>query len=247
MKKLVLAITTLVFALVLVACSPKEATAKGYGIAHKIYVGEVTLTVNEDGEVVSGSIEEYYLPFNVAKLGSVTEYADATDVAFGNSHGEAAFAKYFSVNDMLFTAEDSEKGEDGSYTGLPVYKNADGDTLLEWVTVEANAKAYVEGTQAGTVFIANADGTKHATYATPEGDKWTKTGTGYGNDSFVWADAMEGVIDSIVGTDMDVDYEKNDEGYWVVNDMVTGATLVDYAQYFAVAERAYDTAMADFE
>jgi len=246
MKKLLLAITTLVFALVLVACGPKEATATGYGIAHKIYVGEVTLTVDKDGEVLSGSIEEYYLPFNVAKLGDVADYAEATDVVFGNSHGEAAFAKYFSVNGELFTGEDSAQ-EDGAYTGLPVYKNADGDTLLEWVAIEANAKAYVEGTQDGTVFIADADGNKHATYATPEGDEWTKTGTGYGSDSFVWADAMEGVIDSIVGTDMDVDFEKNDDGYWVVGDIVTGATLVDYAQYFAVAERAYDNAMAEFE
>lgn len=246
MKKLFAIFAMLFLSLALVACGAKEATASGYGITHKIYVGVVELTVDKDGEVLSGSIEEYYLPFNAAKLGDVADYADADDVVFGNSHGDAAFAKYFKVGDMLFTGESSAMADD-AYTGLPVYKNAAGDTLLEWVAVEANAKAYVEGTQDGSVFIANADGTKHATYATPEGDAWTKSATNYGGDYWDWSGQMDEVIESLVGTSLDGSYEQNDDGFWVVDGAVSGATLVDYAEYFDVAKRAYDNAMAEFE
>jgi hypothetical protein len=245
MKKLLVAITTLTLALVLVACGAKEATASGYGLAHKIYVGAAELTVDKDGEVLSGSFEEYYLPYNIAIVAEPAD--DATDVVYGNSHGDKAFAKYFQIGDVLFTGADSAMDSEGSYTDLPAYTNANGDELLAWIAIEANAKAYVEGTQDGTVFIANADGTKHATYATPVGDEWTKSATGYGGDSFDWQGQMDAIIASLVGTSMSGSYSQNSDNLWVVDDVVSGATLVDYAQYYAVAQRAYDNAMAEFE
>ncbi|BCR36000.1 hypothetical protein [Mariniplasma anaerobium] len=241
MKKLVTVLAVLVMGLLLVSCGPKEATATGYGIAHQIYVGEVELTIDADGVVTAAAIEEYYLPFNAAVIETPAE--GATDVVLGNSHGVKSFAKYFKVGDVLFTATEGAR-EDDVVVGMPTYAAADGTDLLDWVAIEANAKLYVEGTQDGTVFIANADGTKHATYPTPEGDQWTKSGTGYGGDRWDWAGQMAEITSVLVGSKVSATYTMNDDGMWVVDTVVSGATLVDFDQYYKVAMRAYANAKA---
>jgi hypothetical protein len=245
MKRIFTVFVVLLFGLVLVSCGPNESTAKGYGITHKIYVGEVEVTVDKEGVVTAATIEEYYLPFNVAVIESPAE--GATDVVQGDSHGVKYFAKYFKVNDLLFIGEDGATDGEGNITGSPVYKLANGTNLLDWVAIEENAKAYVEGTQDGTVFIANEDGTKHSTYVTPEGDAWTKSATGYGGDIWDWSAQMQEIIDAIVGTDLTQTYELNDEDFWTTGDVVTGATLVDFQEYYAVLQRAHDNAMEVFE
>ncbi len=70
----------------------------------------------------------------------------------------------------------------------------------------------------------------------------TKSESGYGGKIWDWPAAMKGVEDILVGTKVDMTSEKNDDGKWVVNDVVTGATLVDFPDYFAVAKRAYVSA-----
>lgn len=241
MKKIVTVFAVLVMGLVLVSCGPKEATATGYGIAHQSYVGEVVLTIDKDGVVTEASVEEYYLPFNAAVIETPAE--GATDVVLGNSHGVKSFAKYFKVGDVLFTATEGERTDD-VVTGMPTYTTADGTDILDWAAIEANGKAYVEGTQDGTVFIANADGTKHATYPTPEGDQWTKSGTGYGGDRWDWTGQMAEIVNILVGSKVSATYTMNDDDTWVVDNVVTGATLVDFETYYKVAERAYANAKA---
>lgn len=236
MKKLLAVLTVLALSFALVACAAKEVTATGYGITHKSYVGAITLTV-KDGKVLSGSVEEYYLPYNVA----IVEVADPanvpTDVVVGDSHGVKYFAKYFSVNGTLFTATDNP-------TGLPAYE-ANGTTLLEWVADEANAKAYVEGIAAGTVYVADETGAKNAVYPTPATTAdWTKTGTNYGGDRWNWAEQVVAFADSLVGTAVDATPVKGEDNFWVVGDVKTGATMVDFEEYYAVAKRAFANATA---
>lgn len=241
MKKMFTVCAVLLLGLVLVSCGPKEATATGYGLAHKIYVGEVVLTVDKDGVVTDATIDEYYLPFNVAVVAEPAE--GATDVVLGNSHGVKSFAKYFKVGDILFTAVEGARTDD-VVTGLPVYTSADGTNLLDWVAIEANGKAYVEGTQDGSVFVANADGTKHDTYPTPVGDQWTKSETNYGGDNWNWAEQMLAIENSIIGTKVNGVLTQNDDNIWLVGDVVSGASAVDFETYYAVAQRAYANATA---
>ncbi len=235
MKKVFLVFSVLVLSLVLVACGPSEATATGYGITHQDYVGVVQVTVNKEGIITDASIEEYYLVYTIGAVENPSD--NATDIVTGLSHGnEVSYAKYFSVNGMLFTGQSST-------TGLPEYKNADEIDLLDWVAVEANAKAYVEGTQAGTVFCADASGAKHATYAVTEGDQWTKSASGYGGDRWDWLGQMTEVELALIGTSLDDGYSQNSDNKWVVGDAVTGATLTDFPQYYEVAHRAYTNAL----
>jgi len=238
MKKILSVITAVVFALVLVACGPSEVTATGYGITHEDYVGAVTLTVSKDGVVLSGSIEEYYLPFTASVLDA--EPTETTDYITGVSHGSTKFfAQYFSVNGLLFIGTSSD-------SGLPTFATAAGVDILTWVADEANAKAYVEGALAGTVFIANADGSESTAYTSPVGDEWTKSATGYGGTTFDWQGQMDAIVAALVGTTVDDTYVQNDDSYWVVGDVVSGATLTSFAEYYAVAQRAYADAMAEF-
>jgi len=242
MKKLFAILLVVSMSLVLVACGPSEFTATGYGITHKSYVGVITLTVDKDGKVLSAAADEYYLPYNTA----VVEVADPLnapmDVVLGNSHGVKYFAKYFSVNGTLFVATDNAEG-------LPVYA-ANGVSILDWVAEEANAKAYVDGVLAGTVFIADEAGAKSTVYATPSADnagvnEWTKSGTNYGGDNWNWAEQIAAFSTSLVGTTMDGNFAQDEaDKLWVVNDVKTSATMVDFAQYYAVAQRAYATATA---
>jgi hypothetical protein len=231
MKKILFIFSIISLGFLLAACGPKEVTVMGYGIAHKTYVGTVELTVDKDEVVTSASIEEYFLPYNVAGVDTPAE--GATDVVEGS---KGYFAKYFVVGELLFIGENNLEGN-------PVYTTTSGEELLAWVAIEENAKAYVEGTQDGTVFIANADGSKHETYLTPEGDQWTKTGTNYGNDSFVWSAQVAAIAEALVGTKVNDTYFQNGDNKWVVGDFVSGATLVDFAQYYAIAERAYNSAI----
>lgn len=239
MKKLFAILVVAVLAVTLVACGPSEVTATGYGITHKSYVGEVVMTVDKDGKVVSASVEEYYLPYNFAVV-AVEEGAEVpTDVVIGNSHGVKYFAKYVSINGVLFTAADNAEG-------LPVYTGADGSELLAWVADEANAKAYVDGIKAATVFVADETGAQHATYATPASvELFTKTGTNYGGDNWNWAEQVAAFATALVGTTMNGTATQNaDTGVWSLDDVETGTTMVDFEQYYAVAQRAYATATA---
>jgi hypothetical protein len=231
MKKLFALLLVVSISLGLVACAKGNTTATGYGITHKIYVGVVTLTVDKDGKVLSGTADEYYLPFNTAVV-EVTDTANVpTDVVIGDSHGVKYFAKYFSINGTLFVATDNP-------TGLPVYL-AKGVNLLAWVAEDVNAKAYVDGVLAGTVFIADENGAKSTKYATPSADKWTKSATNYGGTDWNWAEQITQFTTSLVGTTMDGNIAKGDDKIWIVNDVKSGASMVDFAQYYFVAQRAY--------
>lgn len=243
MKKLFAMLLVLALSFVLVACGPSEFTATGYGITHKSYVGVITLTVDKDGAVISASADEYYLPYNVAIVAVEDPAAVPADVVMGDSHGVKYFAKYFSVNGTLFTATDNAEG-------LPVYADANGVSLLDWVADEANAKAYVDGVLASTVFIADETGALSTVYPTPSADnagvnEWTKSATNYGGDNWNWSEQIVAFADALVGTTMDSTLAQDADGFWLVDDVKSGATMVDFAQYYAVAQRAYATATAE--
>ena len=101
---------TLVAALTLAACnSEKKATA--YGLVHGHYVGEITVEVASDGTVKTVSIEEWFLPYNWAKV-TVTDTANVpADVLKVVSRSTSYYAKYVKIGDKLFTGAVSEKAQ----------------------------------------------------------------------------------------------------------------------------------------
>lgn len=227
MKKIFALFAVVLVALTLVACN-KDTTATGYGLVHGHYVGVADIKVDAEGVVKELTFEEYYLAYNAAQVVEpTTERDDVVQV------GANFFAKYYNVDGKVFVSSGERKWVHPTH----------GD-LEEWVKVEANAKAYVEAVKAGKVFISKADGTKitDLTITGNAATAMTKSESGYGGTRWDWAAAMTGLEEIIIGTKLDATYSQNDDGKWVVNGVVTGATLVDFADYYNLAKRAYTTA-----
>lgn len=227
MRKFFTFFTIALIALSLSACK-KETSATGYGLVYNHYVGVIDMTVDAKGVVSDIKIDEYYLAYNAAQV--VEPISPRDDVV---QVGTSFFAKYYNVDGKIFASS-------GERTWIhPTH----GD-LEDWVKVEANAKAYVEAVKANKVFISKADGTKITDLTITGNAKefMTKSESGYGGTIWNWQGAINGVEEILKGTKMDSTYSLNDDKQWVVDGVVTSATLVDFANYFAIAKRAYDSA-----
>lgn len=228
MRKIIVFFAVFLMTVTLVACGGnKETSATGYGLVHGHYVGVVDITVDGKKVVKEAKIEEYYLAYHAAAVEAPAEERDDVVEISGKF-----YAKYFNVDGKVFVSSGEQKWVHDTH----------GD-LEDWVKNEANAKAYVEAVKAGKVYIANADGTKNTVLKVTGNAAvdMTKSGSNYGGQIWDWKGAMNGVAEILVGTKMDSKYTLTD-GKWVVDDVVTGATLVDFADYYKVAERAYNTA-----
>jgi hypothetical protein len=251
MKKLFVLLLSLILTITLFACGeveeetvPTETTGVGYGLVHSHYVGIVELTVGIDGNVTEASIEEYFLPYSAAKVVIADPLDLPVDVlSVTGSRGTSYYAKYFSVDGVLF-----EGTVDGEAPAQSITYSANGIPDIEvWVETEANAKIYIDAVDAGLVFIANADGTESAYEMADASAKvnMRKSETSYWSGSSYplgWAGNINALIAALIGTNVGEDVSalaKNEGGYWVVGDIVTGATMTDFADYYLVAQRAY--------
>jgi len=226
-----------------------------YGVVHGYYVGVAEITIGKDDKVVSAKMEEYYLPYNIGQIHVVESGIDTNDlpadvVAVAGARGTNYYAKYVSVNGTLYTIEVT--GEAGSQSFK--YKNGSVD-VTDWA--DANAKVYVDGLIAGNVFRANADGTKSAY---PAGNASVRIGiaksaTAYWTNAATWplgwGGNMKAMADAIVGTTLSVDADDltvtdvSGKNYWTVGDLVTGATLSDFTDYYVLYQAAYANAKAN--
>jgi hypothetical protein len=255
MKKLIALLFVAFLALGLVACAKDEPSYEygygvGYGLVHGHYVGVAKVVLDKDDKVVNVQFDEYYLPYNAGQVvytpvEGVAQPADILTVV--GSRGTSYFAKYFSVNGVLFTG--TVTGESGAQS---IVYGASGITNIEtWVETEANAKAYVEAVEAGLVFIANANGTK-STYEFGNASVkrgWTKSATAYWANAATyplgWGGNMAAIAEAMVGTKLDAaEADLVKDGTWKIGTIVTGATLSDFVDYYQLAQRAYANALA---
>jgi hypothetical protein len=258
MKKLIAIFFVVLLALGLVACTEEQEPSYqygygvSYGLVHGHYVGVAKVVVDKDDKVVNVQFEEYYLPYNFAQVVVADlENIPADVLTVVGARGTSYFAKYVSVNGTLFTGEvtgvSGSQGTKYSATGI-----AD---IEVWVETEANAKAYVEGCEAGTVFIANANGTK-SSYAQANANAklgWTKSATGYwtyntGQSTLYplgWGGNMEAIAEALVGTTMNATEAQltKPATTWNIGDIETGATLSDFVDYYLLAQVAYNNAL----
>lgn len=259
MKKLIAIFFVALLAFGLAACTedPEPSYSYGYGVSyglvHGHYVGVAKVVVDKDDKVVNVQFEEYFLPYNFAQIVLTDEQkatlpADALAVV--GSRGTNYYSMYVSINGTLFTGTVS--GESGAQS---IKYAASGIADIEvWVETEANAKAYVEGVEAGTVFIANANGTEssYAKANTNAKIAWTKSASGYWTNPasypLGWGGNMAAIAEALVGTTMDAeeaDLVKTTT--WSIGDITTSATLSDFADYYFLAQVAYNNALAGKE
>lgn len=229
----------------LASCGPQVTMeGVGYGLTHDHYVGVVSLTTLND-EITEISIEEYFLPYNWAKISvdDATAYTDDALTAVG-SRGTSYYAKYIQIGDKLFTG--TVLGESGSQS--VAYSATGIESIEAWIAIEANAMWYVEQVEVEAFHLATAEGLEHPNLERADAtsnNAMTKSGSGYWSGSnypLGWAGNIEAIEDLLLGTKLNIDpadFEQNEEGFWASGDLVTGATLSDFADYIAVALRAY--------
>jgi len=253
MKKRVLFIMALLASFVLVACQDTEPSythgyGVSYGLVHGHYVGVSEVVVNLNDEVMSVKFDEYFLPYSFAAV--VVEDTEnlPTDVLpVVGSRGTTYYAEYVSINGTIFTGAVS--GDSGSQ--MITYSTPGVANIEDWVKVEANAKIYVDSVKADKVFIANQDGTKSNYEMSNTNAKlgWTKSSTGYWTNpssyALGWGGNMKAITDSLVGTKLHATEDQIiSNSTWEVDGLVTGATLVDFIDYYKVIQQAYINALA---
>ncbi|MDX9691290.1 MAG: hypothetical protein RBT45_02480 [Acholeplasmataceae bacterium] len=224
-------------------------TAVGYGLVHGHYVGMIEVSINAAGNVTDAVVEEYFLPYSAAKVVVADpENIPADVVSVTGSRGTSYYAKYFSVDGILFTG--TVNGEAPAQT--ITYAANDIADIEVWVEDAVNAKHYVDAVEAGTVFIANENGTESdyvmadasASVSMKKSESPYWSGPNY---PLGWAGNAEAFETAITGTKMNAALEtivKNAEtGFWSIGDIVTGATMTDFKDYYEVAQRGYQSAL----
>lgn len=218
---------------------------KGYGLVHGHYVGVIDLTIDSNGYVIDIHVEEYFLPYSAAKV-VIADPNDLPDdiLSVTNSRGTTYYAKYFSVDGILFT---------GTVIGDIFYQTIkysaiDIEDIEYWVQTEENAKRYVEAVDANLVFIANQDGTR-SNYEMADASakvSMRKSETPYWSGAFYplgWAGNILAFETAVTGTKLDASLNSiirdSNTGYWSIGDLVTGSTLTDFIDYYRLAQRAY--------
>ena len=224
-------------------------TATGYGLVHGHYVGVVDVTLANNGNVVDINVEEYFLPYSAAKVVVADPQNLPADVlSVTGSRGTSYYAKYFSVDGILFTGTVLGEGTAQSIK----YSATDIDDIEVWVETEANAKRYVEAVDANLVFIANQDGTK-STYEMADASakvSMKKSESPYWSGEAYplgWAGNIAAFETAVTGTKLDADLatiiKDSVTKFWSIGDLVTGATMTDFIDYYQVAQRAHTNAL----
>lgn len=246
-------IMVILFSVGLVACANDSNTnySHGYGISYRLvhshYVGVAEVVVDANDSVVSIKFDEYYLPYSFAAVVvEDTNNVPLDVVTVVGSRGATYYAMYVSINSTIFTG--AVLGEEGSQS--ITYSTAGVPDIEQWALVEANAKIYVDAVNQGKVFIANADGTRSDYVKSNSNAKlgWTKSATGYWTNpssyTLGWGGNIKAITDALVGTKMDATEENitmNDT--WEIDGIVTGATMVDFLDYYIVIQQAYQNAL----
>jgi hypothetical protein len=234
--------------MLLAACNGADNTIKmgyAYGLTHGHYAGYVEITTNGNNVITDVNFEEYFMPYNWAKVSADTATANPEITVFvDGSRSDSYYAKHITVGDKNFTA--FVVGEAGSQSVVFSSSSAI-DNIDDWIESDENARWYINAIREGDYGFADAsfepvDMETSDTYAKvamtkSESGYWAVQAPGLG-----WSGNMEAIKDLLVGSTFDFEsgeFTKNGEGFWSNGNTVTGATLNDFSDYIDLAARAY--------
>jgi len=259
-KKIFALFVIFISVFVLSACRKKvnnnEKVGVAYGITHSDYIGVATVKVEND-VVSDASFEEYYLPNTWAKVKTLEVSEVPEDVIVD---GTTWYGKYLVIGSKRFVGalRTEPLVLDGkTYSKQTVRYSSEGiNDLFVWLyESEENRKWYVNELEKGNAYVATSDyskaGYETAGMTTSEGKLgFKKSITGYwqgDNYPLGWKGNMAAIVEVIKGTKVDVsldDIKKNENNKWVVGNVVSGATLTDFKDYYKLAKEAYNKAVS---
>ncbi|MFP4508511.1 MAG: hypothetical protein ACLFNQ_00130 [Spirochaetaceae bacterium] len=254
-KALLVAIT---FALVLAGCDngsteaagpefAPDQTAEAYIYIHGGYVGQAIASTNSDGEI-SVELDEAFLPHTLAAVDlEEDEWNEDNTVSYVVRGSENFVAKYIEYNGTNYVGttvgtsvtyvEADEDGEPAGQQDLELLIIRDQGSMAEYFDVIQD-----EGFGIMTEFGGSVEPVTTTSYG-----QVTKRGSSYWNFGLGWQGNIDAIESFIAenGFNYNLDdvsraEEPNDEDLrpWSVADTVTGATLSDFTDYFALAQMA---------
>lgn len=260
LKRILTLFVITTFAFVLASCgkkaSNKETTGIAYGITHSDYVGVATVKVKNQ-LVTAAGFEEYFLPNTWAKVKTLNTEEVPADIVV---EGATWYGKYLVIGSKRFTGQLRSEPlviDGKTYSKQTVKYSAEGiEDLFIWLyEKEDNRKWYIEELDKGNAYVADSS-FKKSNYETAgllnsDGKLgFTKSSTNYWKgESFPlgWQGNMQEIVKVIIGTKMNVTMDnivKGQDNYWVVGGVKSGATLNDFKDYYAIAQAAYNKALA---
>lgn len=222
-------------------------TADAYIYIHGGYVGIATATTDAQG-AVSVELDEAFLPHTLAAVDIDADEWNEDNTASYVVRGEENFvAKFVEYNGTTYVG--TTVGTSVTYVEADDEGDAAGQQDLELLIIRGqdSMAAYVDSIQDGGFGIMTEFGGTVEPVTTTSYGQVTKRGSEYWNFGLGWQgniDAMEEFI-AENGWDYNLDdmaraEEEDEDGsrYWSVADVVTGATLSDFKDYFINAQMA---------
>lgn len=195
------------------------------------------------GQVVRIDFEEALIPCAAGGAEGWAVLSEETTAALGDAVvtlDSAVYPMYFELGDIRFTGSEADGMVDyvASIDGSDVH-------FIDYVATQEGGAWYHDNMAQGAA-ILNADGETVTTASIG-----TKASIRHGVDFWASPITFPGNIELIknyiydYGTEYDYapdgdDIVKNDEGQWVVADVVTGATLAGAPNYFNLVKEACD-------
>ncbi len=245
----------------------KDGIYTGY-FPQATYLAKADVTV-ENGAVTGYAYEECHLP-NYWATFTEDEVASLTEADYISVEGTRGIT-YFAKNIVIGTGDETvylttEGVEAGTYNGTTylVYGNDEIADFAEYVKDAANAEWYYNQLYAGNYWLADAEGNVKedlAVYSSTRKDgvvldktdcrmkttlmHWTAVGTGVGTEfgELGWNGNLTAIGDFLLENNFpEGEFSLTDEGKVAVADLVSTATINEYAGYLQMFYDAYNQA-----
>lgn len=244
MKKIKIIICLVLFLFLITSCgcscrNENEYFESAYGIVHKDYVGKATVTVRNK-KVTKIEIDEAFLPHTWAEVASSKNTSNENTIEIDG----AIYPKYIKIGEEILEASEYDVNDatgHGTTKQKVKWSNDKIENLYAYVKEDEHAKWYYETVTQKSVYPCDNTGEKLD--LTLKNSKFFKSEGGYWEGeqyNLGWKGNIEELIKGMISNNFKTEPSLNDESKIVFDGVTTGATLVDYADYYKIAKKAYD-------
>ena len=216
-------------------------TVEAYNYVHGGYVGQAVVASQADGSL-RATLDEAFLPHTLAIVDIEDDQWSQENTAYYVQRGnEVRVARHIAYNGTNYTGV--TVGTSLSYVASDDQGEPVGGVDLEMMIIrsEANMAAWYANIAEGRFEIFTEFGGSPMPVTTTSYGSLFKRGSTYWNFGLGWQgnmDEVEAAAEEFgVGYSLD-EMSRGDDDLWSLADAVTGATLTDFPDYFALIQTA---------
>ena len=217
-------------------------TTEAYAYVHGGYVGQAVVTTDANG-AITATLDEAFLPHTLAVVDmDAAEWTEDNTAYYVSRGNQVRVATWVVYNGTTYTGVTVGSGL--SYVAAGDDGSAAGGADLEMTIIrnEANMKAYFEGVQNGAFQTLTQFGGNPTPVTTTRFNSVVKRGSNYWPQGLGWQgniDAVEAAAAQYgISFGLNEMNRRSDNNRWELADAVTGATLSDFPDYFALIQLA---------